>query len=307
MLIRKPEGWEIPEREVTPEAVYWNRRQILQSAGLLASSSLVGQPKPLYPAVKNEEFTVPAAPLTPDWAASGYNNFYEFDPNGKETVKDLVDKFVISPWQIQVSGLVKEPKMYDLDDLLKKLPLQERVYRFRCVERWAMVVPWTGFPLASLIKLLEPKANAKYLRFVTASRPNEMPGMKKAPYPWPYFEGLRMDEAMHPLTMVVTGMYGKPLPKQNGAPVRIVTPWKYGYKSIKSIVNIEFRTSEPPTFWNKLISSEYGFYSNVEPKKTHPRWSQAVEQMIPTMERRPTMQYNGYEKFVAGMYNGKEF
>ena len=307
MLIRKPKGWEIPEREATPEAVYWNRRQILQAAGLMAAPSLAGQTKPLYPAAKNEEFTVPAAPLTPDWAAAGYNNYYEFDPNNKEIVKDLVGKFVISPWQIQVSGLVKEPKIYDLEDLLKQLPLQERVYRFRCVERWAMVVPWTGFPLASLIKLLEPKPNAKFVKFLTVSRPNEMPGMKKAPYPWPYFEGLRMDEAMHPLTLMVTGLYGKPVPKQNGAPVRLIVPWKYGYKSPKSIAKIEFTDKEPPTFWNRLQSAEYGFYSNVEPKKPHPRWSQAYEQMIPTMERRPTLQYNGYEKFVAGLYNGKEF
>ena len=307
MLIRKPEGWEIPERDATPETIYWNRRQILQAAGLMAVPSLAGQPKPLYPAAKNEEFTVPAAPLTPDWAAAGYNNYYEFDPNNKEIVKDLVGKFVISPWQIQVSGLVKEPKIYDLDDLLKQLPLQERVYRFRCVERWAMVVPWTGFPLASLIKLLEPKPNAKFVKFLTVSRPNEMPGMKKAPYPWPYFEGLRMDEAMHPLTLMVTGLYGKPVPKQNGAPVRLIVPWKYGYKSPKSIAKIEFTDKEPPTFWNRLQSAEYGFYSNVEPKKPHPRWSQAYEQMIPTMERRPTLQYNGYEKFVAGLYNGKEF
>ena len=307
MLIRKPEGWELPEREATPETMYWNRRQILQAAGLMAVPSLAGQPKPLYPAAKNEEFTVPAAPLTPDWAAAGYNNYYEFDPNNKEIVKDLVGKFVISPWQIQVSGLVKEPKVYDLEDLLKQLPLQERVYRFRCVERWAMVVPWTGFPLASLIKLLEPKPNAKFVKFLTVSRPNEMPGMKKAPYPWPYFEGLRMDEAMHPLTLMVTGLYGKPVPKQNGAPVRLIVPWKYGYKSPKSIAKIEFTDKEPPTFWNRLQSAEYGFYSNVEPKKPHPRWSQAYEQMIPTMERRPTLQYNGYEKFVAGLYNGKEF
>jgi len=307
MLIRKPEGWEIPEREATPESAYWNRRQILQAAGLLAAPSLAAQAKPLYPAAKSTEYDVPAPPITPDWAATGYNNYYEFDPAGKETVKDLVDQFVISPWQIQVSGLVKEPKTYDLDDLLKKIPLQERVYRFRCVERWAMVVPWTGFPLSEFIKLVEPKSTAKYVRFVTVSRPSQMPGMKRAPYPWPYFEGLRMDEAMNPLTMMVTGLYGKPLPKQNGAPIRIITPWKYGYKSPKSIAKIEFTSNEPPTFWNKLQSQEYGFYSNVEPGKPHPRWSQAYEQMIPTMARMKTVQYNGYEKWVGGMYNGKEF
>lgn len=307
MLIRVPEGWEIPEREATPEAVYWNRRSILKAAGLLAAPSLAAQGKSLYPAKKNGEFDVPAAPLTPEWAATGYNNYYEFDPYGKETVKGLVDRFTISPWKIQVTGLVKAPVTLDLDDLLKKIPLEERVYRFRCVERWAMVVPWTGFPLSALIKLVEPKANAKYVKFVTVSRPNEMPGMAKAPYPWPYFEGLRMDEAMNPLTMMVTGLYGKPVPKQNGAPVRLIVPWKYGYKSPKSIAKIEFTEKEPPIFWNRLQPSEYGFYSNVEPKKPHPRWSQAYEQLIPTMERRPTQQYNGYEKWVAGMYNGKEF
>jgi sulfoxide reductase catalytic subunit YedY len=307
MLIRVPKGWEIPEREATPESVYWNRRAILKAAGLLPSMSAFGQAKPLYPAKKNAEFDVPAAPVTPEWAATGYNNYYEFDPYGKETVKDLVGKFVTSPWKIEVSGQVNKPGTYDLDDLLKQLPVEERVYRFRCVERWAMVVPWSGFPLAALIKMLEPKANAKYLRFVTVSRPNEMPGMKRAPYPWPYFEGLRMDEAMNPLTLMATGLYGKPVPKQNGAPVRLVVPWKYGYKSPKSIAKIEFTEREPPIFWNKLQPAEYGFYSNVEPKKPHPRWSQAYEQMIPTMERRPTLQYNGYEKWVAGMYNGKEY
>lgn len=307
MLIRSPQGWELPEREATPESVFWNRRQILKAAGLLAAPLSAAESKSLYPAPKNEEFTVPAAPVTPEWAATGYNNYYEFDPYGKETVKDLVDNFVISPWQIEVSGLVKEPQTYSLDDLLKKFPLQERVYRFRCVERWAMVVPWTGFPLSALIKMVEPQSTAKFVRFVTVNRPKEMPGMKRAPYPWPYFEGLRMDEAMHPLTFVVTGMYGKPAPRQNGAPIRIITPWKYGYKSPKSIAKIEFVSKEPPTFWNRLQSAEYGFYSNVEPKKPHPRWSQAYEQLIPTMERKPTLQYNGYEKFVGGLYNGKEF
>ncbi len=303
MLIRIPKGWEMPEREATPESVYWNRRQILAAAGLLAGPSLLAG---TYPGKKNEEFTLDRA-ITPEWAATGYNNYYEFDPYAKEGLANLTGKFVISPWMVSVQGQVKEPKQYDLDDLLKKFPFEERLYRFRCVERWAMAVPWTGFPLSELIKMVEPKPAAKYIRFVTANRPKEMPGMAKAPYPWPYFEGLRMDEAMNPLTMVVTGLYGKPLPKQNGAPVRIVVPWKYGYKSIKSVVTMDFTSNEPPTFWNRLISNEYGFYSNVEPKKAHPRWSQAQEQLIPTMERRPTLQYNGYEKYVAGMYNGKEF
>ncbi|MBM3784783.1 MAG: protein-methionine-sulfoxide reductase catalytic subunit MsrP [Acidobacteria bacterium] len=306
MLIRIPNGWEIPEREATPESVYWNRRSVLRAAGLLAVPSLAGQGTSLYPAKKNDQFALDRA-VTPEWAATGYNNYYEFDPYAKEGLKDLTGKFNIAPWKVEVTGLVKEPQTYDLDDILKKFPLEERLYRFRCVERWAMAVPWTGFPMAAFIKLVEPKATAKFIRFVTVNRPKEMPGMAKAPYPWPYFEGLRMDEAMNPLTMLVTGLYGKPLPKQNGAPIRVVVPWKYGYKSIKSIVRVEFTSNEPPTFWNRLQPAEYGFYSNVEPKKPHPRWSQAYEQLIPTMERKATLQYNGYEQFVSGLYNGKEF
>jgi methionine sulfoxide reductase catalytic subunit len=308
MHIRIPESWCLPEREATPEHVYWNRRQILRAAGLVPAvgRSLLAADSPLYPAKRNAAFQLDRE-ITPEWAATGYNNFYEFDPYGKETVKGLVGKFVTNPWSIRVHGLVKEPRTLDLDELVKKFPLEERLYRFRCVERWAMAVPWTGFPLHLLVKEVEPKPNAKYLRFLTANRPDQMPGMSKAPYPWPYFEGLRMDDAMHPLTLVATGLYGKPLPKQNGAPVRLVVPWKYGYKSIKSIVSIEFVEKEPPTFWNRLQPSEYGFYSNVEPKKPHPRWSQAYEQLIPNMERRATLQYNGYAEQVAGLYNGKEY
>ncbi|MCC6393448.1 MAG: protein-methionine-sulfoxide reductase catalytic subunit MsrP [Bryobacterales bacterium] len=310
MLIRKRKGWEIPEREATPERVYIRRREILLGAGFLGLEGLVSAAegkRPLYPAKRNPEFTLDR-PITEEWATTGYNNFYEFDPQDKQAVKDKVGSFVISPWKVEVTGLVHKPKTFDLDDLLDMFPIEERLYRMRCVEAWSMAVPWTGFPFSNLVKLVEPKAEAKYVRFWSASKPKEMPGMRSTPwYPWPYFEGLRMDEAMNPLTMMVTGLYGKPLPKQNGAPVRIVTPWKYGYKSPKSIVKIEFVTKEPPTFWNKLQSSEYGFYSNVNPHKPHPRWSQASEKVIPNMERRPTLLYNGYEKYVAGLYNGKEF
>lgn len=314
MLIRIPRDWEIPEREATPESVYLNRRELLRKAGF-AGAALWGAPALLdaatagspYPAKKNPEFTLDRA-VTEEWAATGYNNYYEFDAQDKQAVKDKVGKFQISPWKIEVTGLVNKPQTLDFDDILKKYPLEERLYRFRCVERWAMAVPWTGFPLSLLIKDLDPKPAAKYVRFVTVSRPKEMPGISSAPfYPWPYSEGLRMDEAMNPLTLVVTGLYGKPLPKQNGAPIRLILPWKYGYKSPKSIVKIEFTAKEPETFWNKLQSNEYGFYSNVNPTKAHPRWSQATEQIIPTMERRPTLLYNGYEKQVGSMYNGKEF
>ncbi|MBL8230540.1 MAG: protein-methionine-sulfoxide reductase catalytic subunit MsrP [Bryobacterales bacterium] len=308
MLIRIRKGWEIPEREATPESVYFNRRQILRAAGLfgLIGGADAAESKSLYPAKRNPEFTLDR-PVTEEWAATGYNNFYEFDAENKQAVKDKVGAFQISPWKFEVTGLVNKPGTFDLDDILKRFTLEERLYRFRCVERWAMAVPWTGFPFSNLIKLVEPKAEAKFVRFTTVSRPKEMPGMtRSAFYPWPYNEGLRMDEAMNPLTLVVTGIYGKPLPKQNGAPIRMMVPWKYGYKSAKSIAKIEFTSKMPGTFWNQMQPSEYGFYSNVNPNKRHPRWSQAVENLIPNSERRPTLMYNGYEQYVASMYNGKE-
>jgi sulfoxide reductase catalytic subunit YedY len=209
---------------------------------------------------------------------------------------------------VEVKGLVNKPKTFDPDDLAPTMPLEERLYRHRCVETWAMAVPWTGFPFSEFIKVVDPKPQAKYVRFTSVFRPMEMPGQVKYRwYPWPYFEGLRMDEAMHPLCFMVTGLYGKPLPKQNGAPIRMVLPWKYGYKSPKCIVKIEFIAKQPDTFWHQTGPGEYGFYSNVDPNKPHPRWSQRYEKLIPDMERRPTQLYNGYEKWVAGLYNGKEY
>jgi sulfoxide reductase catalytic subunit YedY len=326
MLIRIPKGWEIPEREVTPEAAYRNRREFIQTAGLAAALPLAAgvgfaqqlkkgpahapsaaAPLQIYPAKHNSSFGADLS-LTPEWAATSYNNYYELHPTSKEAPKDMAGKFKIDPWKVEVKGLVKEPQTYDLSEILRMGNFEERVYRFRCVERWAMVVPWTGFPLSDLIKKVEPKAEAKYLRFISVNKPDEMPGIKMAPfYPWPYHEGLRMDEAMNPLALVVTGVYGKPLPKQNGAPIRIITPWKYGYKSPKSIVSIEFTASQPKTLWNDTQPSEYGFYSNVNPNKPHPRWSQATENMIPDGERKRTLLYNGYEQYVAKMYNGNEY
>jgi sulfoxide reductase catalytic subunit YedY len=309
MLIRTRQSWEIPEREATPESSYRTRREILRTAGFLGAAAMLPAAESMgpYPAKRNPSFTLDR-PITEEAAATGYNNYYEFHPTDKERAKDLTGKFVSRPWTIDVGGLVNKPKKYDLDDLLKRMPFEERLYRFRCVERWAMAVPWTGFPISALVKEVEPKPEAKYIRFVTVNRPEQMPGMKMAPfYPWPYFEGLRMDEAMNPLSLFVTGIYGKPLPPQNGAPFRVITPWKYGYKSPKSIVKIEFVAKQPGTFWNQLQSSEYGFYSNVNPGKPHPRWSQAVEQLIPSGERRKTLLYNGYQEHVASMYNGNEF
>ncbi|HLJ46075.1 MAG TPA: protein-methionine-sulfoxide reductase catalytic subunit MsrP [Bryobacteraceae bacterium] len=309
MLIKKLRGWEIPDRLATPEQVYLNRRTLLKSAGFLGIDRLLAAAtdKSPYPAKHNSEFTVDR-PTTEEWAAESYNNFYEFNQEDKSAVKDLVGKFQISPWKVEVSGLIAKPKTLDPDDLVRTMSLEERLYRHRCVEAWSMVLPWTGFQFSELIKEVQPKPEAKYVRFVSVYRPKEMPGQVKYEwYPWPYFDGLRMDEALNPLTFMVTGLYGKPLPKQNGAPIRIVMPWKYGFKGPKSIVKIEFVAKEPPSLWNKVAPKEYGFYSNVNPNRPHPRWSQASERVIPSGERRPTLMYNGYEKYVASMYKGDEY
>lgn len=307
MLISIPPSWRIPEREATPESAYLNRRQILAGLGLLSSSSLLAAESRGHSAPRNPEYKLDR-PITDEAAATGYNNFYELHPTDKTKPKSMAGAFVTSPWSIEVTGLVAKPRKYDLDDLLKRMPFEERLYRHRCVERWAMAVPWVGFPMSALIKEVEPKPEARFMRLVSVNRPDQLPGMQMANwYPWPYFEALRLDEAMNPLAMFVTGLYGKALPKQNGAPFRAVLPWKYGYKSPKALVKIEFTARQPSTFWNNVASSEYGFYSNVNPKKPHPRWSQEVEQLIPDGERRPTQLYNGYGEYVAGLYNGKEF
>jgi sulfoxide reductase catalytic subunit YedY len=304
MVINTRKDWQIPDREATPESVYLNRRQLIKTAGFLGFQGLLAGAGAVK---RNPEFVLDR-PITSEAAALSYNNFYEFHGTDKQAVKDLVGKFVTKPWSVEVTGLVNKPKTFDLDDLLRTMPLEERLYRHRCVEAWSMAVPWTGFPFSALIKLVEPKPEAKFVRFISVKRDKEMPGIPSQPwYPWPYFEALRMDEAMNPLTLVVTGLYGKPLPKQNGAPIRMVLPWKYGFKSAKSIVKIEFVGNQPSTFWNKLQPAEYGFYANVNPKKPHPRWTQAVEKMIPTMERRPTLPYNGYAKYVESMYNNSEW
>ena len=310
MLIRIPKGWEMPAREAAPESAWLNRRELVKGLALAGASALTlsgVEPKSVYPAKRNERFPLDR-PITAEWAAIGYNNFYEFHPTDKGAVKDNVGKFVTKPWTIEVSGLINKPQTFDLDQLMKTMPFEERLYRHRCVERWAMAVPWTGFPMAELIKQLEPKPEAKFIRFVTVSRPEQMPGMRMAPwYKWPYYEALRMDEAMNPLAMFVTGIYGKPLPAQNGAPFRVIVPWKYGYKNPKSIVKIEFTAKQPKTFWNDFSASEYGFYSNVNPDKPHPRWSQAMEQLIPNGETRKTQLYNGYGQWVSPLYKGNEY
>jgi sulfoxide reductase catalytic subunit YedY len=311
MLIKIPRGWEIPERQATPEDVYLNRRTLLKSMGFLGLGGLMheaveGATDSLYPAKRNPKYTLDR-PVTPDWAATGYNNFYEFTLD-KQRVKDLVGPFQTDPWTVEVKGLVNKPGKYDLADMLRRFPLEERLYRMRCVEAWSMAVPWTGFPISAFIKEVDPKPEAQFMRMVTAHRPAEMPGIgRMREYPWPYFEALRIDEAMNELALFVTGIYGKPLPKQNGAPFRLIIPWKYGLKSIKSIVEIEFTKKRPPTLWNDVGGTEYGWFSNVNPKRPHPRWSQAQEKVIPSMELRPTLMYNGYEEFVGGIYKGNEF
>jgi sulfoxide reductase catalytic subunit YedY len=306
--ISKRPPWCVPEKFVTSETAFHNRRSFLKQiglvgAGLLTAPMMAQVAKKDYPFPLNPEFN-PKWKLTNEHVAGSYNNFYEFTLQ-KDRVKDLVGRFVISPWQIEIKGLVEKPMTLNLTELLETMPLEERVYRFRCVEAWAMIVPWTGFPLSKLIERVKPKSEARFLRFETANRPSQMPGMRSlqtADYPWPYFEGLRMDEATHPLTLVATGIYGKPLPKQHGAPIRIIVPWKYGYKSIKSIVKIEFLDKQPKTFWETLGPDEYPFESNVDPAVPHPRWSQATERMIDTGDRVRTQPFNGYGNLVAKLY-----
>ena len=315
-IIVRP-GWHIPERLVTPEKAWRNRRVFLKTmgftgAGLLAAplasdaADVTAKPAPparLYPARRNMIFN-PGWPLSDERVVGTFNNFYEFSTD-KESVHRLTTKFVTKPWPVQIDGLVEKPLKLDLDELLAMFPLEERVYRFRCVEAWSMVVPWTGFQLSKLIEKVEPKPEAKFLRFESAGRPEQMPSydrLKRQGYPLPYNEGLRLDEAMNQLTMGVTGIYGKPLPKQHGAPFRIVVPWKYGYKSIKSVVRIEFVAKQPATLWETLAPDEYPFESNVDPTRPHPRWTQASERVVDTNDRIRTLPLNGYGDYVAKLY-----
>jgi sulfoxide reductase catalytic subunit YedY len=236
---------------------------------------------------------------------TNYNNFYEFSTS-KEAVARVATGFDTTGWMVSVEGMVHRPKVFDFDDLLKTAPLEERVYRMRCVEAWSMVIPWDGFPLAKLLDRVEPKGAAKYVAFETLYDPKRMPGQRSRVLSWPYVEGLRMDEAMHPLTILATGLYGRALPPQDGAPVRLVVPWKYGFKGIKSIVKITLTDTEPPTTWNQAAPDEYGFYANVNPNVPHPRWSQATEQRIGESGRRRTLEFNGYGEQVAKLYEGMD-
>ena len=316
--IKIPKGWEIPENQVTHESDYINRRKFIKNLGLgsagallFSSSNACGQgsalEKQLEPfrsqtldAEKNANFTVERQ-MTDEIVAATYNNYYEFTTS-KSTVWRRVEKFKTNPWEIEISGLVEKPMTLDVDDLIKQMPLEERVYRFRCVEAWAMVVPWIGFPMKALLEKVQPKAEAKYVRMLTFLDPEMAPQQNDFRLPWPYFEGLTLAEAMNDLTLLTVGIYGHILPPQHGAPIRLIVPWKYGFKSIKSIVSIELTDKQPRTFWNTLIPREYDFEANVNPNVPHPRWSQASERMIGTGERLPTMIYNGYGEAVAHLY-----
>jgi sulfoxide reductase catalytic subunit YedY len=299
--------------EITPYTQYLSRRDFLKAAGIVTGSALLAACAPNATGTTVPEGEMPDLPAKMDELGdpansfqdiTNYNNFYEFSTS-KEAVNPLSKDFVTEPWTVEVSGLVNSPKTYGIEDLLK-FPQEERVYRLRCVEAWSMVIPWTGFPLASLLNEVEPTSDAKYVRFETVYRPEEMPGQKSPFYPWPYQEGLRLDEAMHDLTILATGLYGQPMPNPNGAPIRLVVPWKYGFKSIKSIVKIELVAERPSTLWSAVGPNEYGFYSNVNPDRPHPRWSQASERRIGELGRRPTLMFNGYAEQVAHLYEGMD-
>jgi sulfoxide reductase catalytic subunit YedY len=308
--IRRPD-WAIPEREVTPEHVFWNRRAVLAamtgaaaSIAAPANAALTsGEPFTPVPAL-NPGYGDAGRPVTPEEINGRYNNFYEFGSH-KEIYKKAQD-LVSDPWTITVDGMVEKPFEIGMEDLIAKMPIEERIYRHRCVEAWSMVAPWIGFSLAELVKLAAPTSDAKFVRFETLHDPATMPGQKQHWYPWPYVEGLTIEEATNELPLMVVGAYGKILPKQFGAPMRLHLPWKYGFKSVKSISRITFTDQRPVSFWEELQAKEYGFWANVNPEVDHPRWSQATERVLETGDRVPTLLFNGYGAQVAHLYDGME-
>ena len=315
---------KIPSSEITPEHVYLNRRSLMKGAGLaLGAAALAACRMPEMEEVasggETESAERPDAtlaeagttdelgdPLNTFDQITNYNNYYEFSTD-KQAVARLAEGYPTSPWTVEVGGLVNNPGTYDVDDLRKMFDIEERIYRLRCVEAWSMVIPWMGFPISDLLAVVEPKSEAQYLRFETILDPEGMPGQRNSSfYEWPYVEGLRVDEAMNPLAILGTGLYGKDLLPQNGAPIRLVVPWKYGFKSIKSIVKIELVTEQPTSLWMAAAGHEYGFYANVNPMVNHPRWSQATERRIGERGRRETLMFNGYEEQVAYLYEGMD-
>lgn len=314
MLIKIRKSWHLSESDATPEAVFKNRRTFLKGtaaalaapvAGALVSPARAGwEPGVKLPGVVKSKYTVDE-PSTPFKDVASYNNFYEFGTGKDDPVKNAKN-FVTKPWTVEIAGEAANTGIFDVDDLIRPHQLEERVYRHRCVETWSMIVPWVGVPLGDIIKRLEPTSKAKYVAFETLYDPERMPGQKRRVLQWPYVEGLRMDEAMHPLTLMTLGVYGEVMPPQNGAPVRLIVPWKYGFKGIKSIVKITFSEDEPPTSWSRSAPHEYGFYANVNPDVAHPRWSQAKERLIGEFFKRPTLMFNGYAEEVAGLYKGMD-
>jgi sulfoxide reductase catalytic subunit YedY len=314
-IIRK-KGWELPERLVTPQSVFCSRRQFVAAAGLLGLGAALAPGMPpsgaaaaegsLYPAPRNPAYGDAGRPVTPEDLNTTYNNFYEFSTNKR--IFELAEQLKTRPWDIAVDGEVEKPFTIGFEDLLKKVKLEERIYRHRCVEAWSMVVPWTGFPLKQLVDMSRPLSAAKYVRMETFLNPEMAPGQQPsflaASMPWPYVEGVTMAEAANDLAFMVTGAYGKPVAKSMGAPIRLHLPWKYGFKSIKSVVKVSFVKERPVGFWEQLQGSEYGFWANVNPEVAHPRWSQATERVLGTDERIPTLLYNGYGDQVASLYSG---
>ncbi|MCB9743291.1 MAG: protein-methionine-sulfoxide reductase catalytic subunit MsrP [Alphaproteobacteria bacterium] len=314
--LRLPPRWALPESAATPEAAWLDRRAFIQALGLGAIGGALGCRASASPIPEAYAYSLPeharspryaggmapAVELTPEQAAASYNNFYEFG-----TQKDAVWRRAATlqpvPWTLELKGLCEAPRTFDLDSLLARMPIEERVYRFRCVEAWSMVVPWVGFPLKALLEQVRPLSSARFLALTSLADKATMPGIAEQYwYPWPYHEALRMDEAMNPLTLMACGIYGHPLPNQHGAPLRLITPWKYGYKQLKCVVSIELTDKQPPTFWSSVAGDEYDFLGNVRPDIPHPRWSQATDRVIPTGERVKTPMYNGYAAEVAALY-----
>ena len=314
MLIKKTS--ELKSSEITDEKLYRNRRHFLLTAATAAAGAVIAAckkspppnvataPLPKLEGIVKSSFTVDE-PINSLKDITSYNNFYEFGTDKSDPAANA-HTLITRPWTVAVEGEVMKPKTFDLDELLKLAPLEERVYRFRCVEAWSMVIPWIGFPLNELIKRVEPTSKAKFVQFTTLLDPKQMPEQRYGTLEWPYVEGLRLDEAMNPLAILAVGLYGQVLPNQNGAPIRLIVPWKYGFKSVKSIVKIKFVEAQPRTTWNLMAANEYGFYSNVNPSVEHPRWTQANERRIGEFKRRPTLMFNGYADQVAGLYSGMD-
>ena len=316
MHIFRRRGWELPEHLATPEHVYMNRRALMgaaAAAGIAVVTPTIARaqrasdmPDPsasLYPFKRNEKYVLDRPP-TDEHHNANYNNFFEFGQS--KYIARAAQALPIRPWTVKIDGMVEKPREIGIDELMKQMPLEERLYRMRCVEAWSMAIPWSGFAFASLVKLAQPLGSAKYIRMETFLNPKVAPGQRQSWYPWPYVEGLTIAEAMNELSFLVTGTYGKPAPKQHGAPLRLAVPWKYGFKSIKSIVRFTFTDQRPKSYWEAAQGAEYGFWANVNPAVSHPRWSQASEQILGTSERRPTLLFNGYGEYVTDLYKGLE-